>query len=174
MTRTLATGGSQWRISLAEVERDGPYSRFEGVSRTSLVLRGNGVTLRDHNAVVRLEPFKAVEYDGDLAWNASLVDGPVTALNVMCAQGQYRTRVWTIADPIVVRPNCAAVVVALDCGCTYSEPDTHLSGTLEQGQMLVINEVTRPLRLVPTEVPSLLRGQMNRAVLVTIEPSRFV
>jgi len=171
VTRTLATGSSQWRISLAEIERDGPYSRFEGISRTSLVLRGDGVTLRNDNAVVQLKPFEAVEYDGDAAWKASLIEGPVTALNVMSARGRYRTRVRAIVDSMIVRPNCAAVVIALDSGCTFSEPGTHLAGNVEPGQVLVNNDVTRPLRLAPTIAAAATRERMKLAVLVTIEPS---
>jgi uncharacterized protein len=169
VTRTLATGGGQWRISLAEIERDGPYSRFEGISRVSLVLRGHGVTLRDENALVQLKPFEAVEYDGGSAWNASLIAGPVTALNVMSARGRYRTRVRAIVDSTVVRPHCAAVVVALDSGCTFSEPDTNLNGSLEVGRVLAIDHVTRPLRLAPLRSAGTSGERMKRAVLVTIE-----
>jgi environmental stress-induced protein Ves len=171
ITKTLATGNSQWRISLAEIERDGPYSRFEGISRTSLVLRGGGVTLRNDNAVVQLKPFEAIEYDGDAAWKASLIEGPVTALNVMSARGRYRTQVRAIMDSMIVRPNCAAVVIALDSRCTFSEPGTHLAGNVEPGQVLVINDVTRPLRLAPTKAAAATRERMKLAVLVTIEPS---
>ncbi|TAL94354.1 MAG: hypothetical protein EPN73_18530 [Paraburkholderia sp.] len=173
VTRTLATGSGQWRISLADIERDGPYSRFEAFSRTSLVLRGGGVTLRDRNAVVQLKPFEAVEYDGNVAWNAFLVEGPVTALNVMSVRGRYRTRVRAITDSIDVRPDCVAVavVVALDGGCTFYEPGTHLAGSVEPGQMVVVNDVTRPLRLAPTVAPPATRAQGKLAVLVTIEPS---
>lgn len=173
VTRTLATESGQWRISLADIERDGPYSRFEAFSRTSLVLRGGGVTLRDRNTVVQLKPFEAVEYDGDVAWNAFLVEGPVTALNVMSVRGRYRTRVRTITDSIDVRPGCVTVVVvvALDGGCTFYEPGTHLAGSVEPGQMVVVNDVTRPLRLAPMVTPPATRAQGKLAVLVTIEPS---
>lgn len=171
VTRTLATGRSQWRISLAEIERDGPYSRFAGISRTSLILRGSGVTLRDDHAVVQLKPFEAVEYDGDVAWNASLIQGPVTALNVMSARGRYRTRVRAIVDSMIVPTNCAAVVVALDSGCTFCESGTDVAGSVEAGQMLVVGDVTRPLRLTPTRARCATPEQPRLAVLVTIEPS---
>ena len=169
VTRTLAAGGCQWRISLAEIERNGPYSRFEGISRVSLVLRGNGVTLRDENAVVQLKPFEAVEYDGGAAWNASLVAGPVTALNVMSARGRYRTRVRAVVDSTMVRANCVVVVVALDGGCRFSEPETNLNGRLEAGHVLAIHNVTRPLLLAPLRNAGASGEQMKLAVLVTIE-----
>ena len=38
-----------WRLSVAEVERDGPFSVFSGVDRTIVLLDGAGMRLRDRN-----------------------------------------------------------------------------------------------------------------------------
>lgn len=170
ITRPLATESNQWRISLAEIERDGPYSRFEGMSRTSLIVRGRGVMLRDKHATVLLKPFEAVEFDGDAGWNASLIDGPVTALNVMSARGRHRVKVRAIVEPINVPLNCAAVVVALDSGCTFSESATHCPGTVPRGHVLVVNDVTRPLQVAPAKLDMPTGETPGLAVLVTIEP----
>ena len=35
----------EWRVSVAEVAQDGPFSRFPGVDRTLVLLAGNGVRL---------------------------------------------------------------------------------------------------------------------------------
>lgn len=173
LTRTLATGGDQWRISLAEVERDGPYSRFEGISRISLVMRGGGVALRNAQASVMLKPFEAVEFDGGPAWNASLIDGPVTVLNVMSAWGRYRARVRAIVDRIIVPPNCAAVVVALDSRCSFREEATGRAGHVEPGEVLIVDDVTRPLELNAARALAASGEPPRLAVLVTIEPSRI-
>ncbi len=49
MTRELATwpaeGDWQWRMSVAEVGADWPFSRFEGVTRWFAVLQGAGLTV---------------------------------------------------------------------------------------------------------------------------------
>src|SRR5512147_1621544 len=37
--------GFTWRISVAELERDGPFSAFPGVDRTLVLLAGNGMRL---------------------------------------------------------------------------------------------------------------------------------
>ncbi len=34
-----------WRISIAEVASDGPFSRFEGIDRSTAILRGEGFRL---------------------------------------------------------------------------------------------------------------------------------
>ncbi|AXF04331.1 HutD family protein [Paraburkholderia hospita] len=171
VTRTFAAQDNAWRVSLAEIERDGPYSRFAGVSRTSLVLRGGGVALRHDASVVLLKPFEAVEYDGDKAWMASLVSGPVTALNVMSASGRYRTRVRALVDTMIVPPGCAVVVVAPGSGCSFSEPGTMTCGDVAPGHVLVARHLSRPLRLVPGEHAIDAQGLSGLPVLVTIEPA---
>ena len=35
----------RWRVSIAEIERDGPFSTFPGVDRDLLLLSGNGMDL---------------------------------------------------------------------------------------------------------------------------------
>lgn len=164
ITRTLAAHGKQWRVSVAQVERDGPYSRFDGMMRVSLVLRGKGVTLRDGASVVRLLPLTAVEYDGGCAWNATLVDGPVTALNVMTAAGRYRTMLNKVVVATLVPPGCAAIVIALESGCHCREPDTDTGGTIEAGQFMVMRSVDRPLRLEPADDAG------KPPIIVTIAP----
>ena len=165
ITRTLATNGTQWRVSVAQIERDGPYSQFDGITRVSFILRGNGVTLRDGSSVARLEPFKAVEYDGGKEWNASLVDGPVTALTVMTVAGRYRTTLDAIVAATIVPPGRAAIVIALDSGLRYSEPGTSRAGIVEPGQFMVVSSVDRTLRLEPDD-----RGA-KPATIVTIRPA---
>ncbi|MCA3800051.1 MAG: HutD family protein, partial [Burkholderia sp.] len=121
VTRTLATGGADWRVSLASIERNGPYSRFPGIDRVSLVLSGNGVSLTGTDVVVRLVPWIAAEYDGDADWHATLIDGPSLALNVMTRKDRYRASVRLVDAPRVVRPGCSAIVVAMARGCSFAE-----------------------------------------------------
>ncbi|SDV50679.1 HutD/Ves family protein [Chitinasiproducens palmae] len=99
ITRTLAVGDG-WRASLAEIGRDGPYSRFAGTLRLSLIVAGAGVRLRataaEHATAHELLPGQAVQYDGDAAWQASLIDGPALALNLIARAGAYRLHAQTL------------------------------------------------------------------------------
>jgi uncharacterized protein len=171
VTRTLAAEGERWRISLAEVERNGPYSRFVGISRLSLVLRGSGVTLQNADSIVSLRTFSAVEYDGDTDWNATLIDGPVTALNVMTMKGRYRVRVRVICEPLIVPAGCVAAVVALHGGCTWSAQTAAGNEVHEirADSYLIANKLNFPIQFSPnaTSVNTMERAQMP--VLVTIE-----
>ncbi|WP_321867373.1 HutD/Ves family protein [Paraburkholderia tropica] len=171
VTRTLAADGNRWRISLAEVERNGPYSRFDGISRLSLVLRGNGVTLRDKHTVVMLKAFEAIEYDGAADWNATLIDGPVTALNVMTSKGRYRVKVRAIVEPLVVHAGCTAAVIATHGGCAWHDaPAEQNEGrAIDAGSFLLAESVERPIRLLPTAMTMNKAESPQLPVLVTIE-----
>ena len=74
-----------WRISIATIEQDGPFSAFPGIDRSITLLSGEGVHLRalpgiDH-ALTRVgEPYA---FRGDDALRARLLGGVTTDFNVM-------------------------------------------------------------------------------------------
>jgi environmental stress-induced protein Ves len=81
-----------WRISLATVASDGPFSVFNGIERTLCVLRGEGIRLQVGDAAPTLlqrgsAPFT---FDGETPASASLVNGPIVDLNVMTRRGRFR------------------------------------------------------------------------------------
>ncbi len=72
VTRTLAQGGHDaagvagWRVSLADIVQNGPYSSFAGQTRHSLILAGQGVDLADAQTRLALRPQQAhAADDGD-------------------------------------------------------------------------------------------------------------
>lgn len=80
-----------WRISMARVERDGPFSAFPGIDRTLAVLDGEGLILDVEGRVplaltARGEP---VTFPADAPTTGRLVDGPITDLNVMSRRGRF-------------------------------------------------------------------------------------
>lgn len=78
-----------WRISMAKVESDGPFSQFEGVERTLSVLEGQGIALSIHGLPpVSLGKARApFRFDASLKTDAKLNDGAILDLNVMSRKG---------------------------------------------------------------------------------------
>jgi environmental stress-induced protein Ves len=75
----------RWRISLARIEKDGPFSAFPGITRWITLIEGGGFTL-DFSDGSRLdvpEPFVPHRFDGGLAAHCRLKGGPSRDLNVM-------------------------------------------------------------------------------------------
>ncbi|MFN7725604.1 MAG: HutD family protein [Rubrivivax sp.] len=96
VTRHLAHGGVgpaggeawAWRISLADVAADGPFSAYPGVQRWFAVVDGGGVQLRFENRLSRLTPDSAaLHFDGAEAPHCSLLTGPTRDLNLMLQAG---------------------------------------------------------------------------------------
>lgn len=83
-------GGDDWtlRLSVADIERDGPFSAFPGVRRWFAVLTGHGVVLSLPDGEHRLSPASpALAFDGGDAPGCRLVDGPTRDLNLMLRGG---------------------------------------------------------------------------------------
>ncbi|MCX7303644.1 MAG: HutD family protein [Hyphomicrobiales bacterium] len=80
-----------WRVSMARIASDGPFSAFPGVERTLSVLEGDGVVLEiEGREAVRLTPASApYKFAADAATSARLIGGPILDLNVMTRRGRH-------------------------------------------------------------------------------------
>lgn len=110
MTRELAAwpnnGAWQWRMSVAEVEASGPFSRFEGVTRWFAVLQGAGVVLtvrasrgfdRTHAMEHRLTQTTPVLcFDADVPTQCDLIDGPTQDFNLMVSEACMPARMLRV------------------------------------------------------------------------------
>jgi environmental stress-induced protein Ves len=74
-----------WRISLATIAQDGPFSLFPGVDRTLALVEGPGLTLDvdDSGRFVLGEEDTIIEFAGEAAIQATLHGGPAIDFNVM-------------------------------------------------------------------------------------------
>src|SRR5450631_1775638 len=80
-----------WRVSMAKVASDGPFSRFSDTDRTLAVLSGQGIELAVADALpVMLTPSTPpFFFPGDATTQARLLDGPILDLNVMVRRNKY-------------------------------------------------------------------------------------
>ncbi|MCD9029250.1 HutD family protein [Luteimonas sp. BDR2-5] len=109
-----------WRLSIAEIEFDGAYSRFDGVEREQVLLSGNGLQLHFDDGATRdlLPPHQALRFAGERAVSAGLVDGRVEVFNLMWRRDAVDVRLWR-------RPLVGAMVLFVDPGTTWA---VHLLG----------------------------------------------
>jgi environmental stress-induced protein Ves len=132
VTREIATGarpdgasGWGWRVSLAEVAADGPFSIFPETDRVIAVIDGKGMDLlRPDGTTLALEPFQPIRFAGEEPFDGRLRDGPVRDLNVMVQrelfsaemeihQGPHNTRLEGGSDDFLLVHNLAG-------RCTFS------------------------------------------------------
>jgi uncharacterized protein len=150
-----------WRISMADVETDGPFSTFPGIDRTLIVLRGGGLELDVEGASMILdEPSSKLSFSGDDATVGRLLSGPIRDLNVMTRRGRFthRTRLVRSGVALLAEDTCAGFIVALD-----GSFDVTLNGAIHSLQAL------DTLALEATQELIQLSGN-GRAILVEIAP----
>lgn len=90
-----------WRVSTAQVVRDGPFSAFPGIDRTLAVVSGRGLVLRiaGHTPTTLSAGTAPLAFPGDAPTEARLPAGPITDLNVMTRRSVFRHAVLPIARP---------------------------------------------------------------------------
>ncbi|HUD30490.1 MAG TPA: HutD family protein [Novosphingobium sp.] len=78
-----------WRLSMAKVERAGPFSAFTGIDRKLAVISGR-LRLSGPGIDVVLDDAGApCPFDGGTALSGDPLDGPVLDLNAMARRGHY-------------------------------------------------------------------------------------
>jgi environmental stress-induced protein Ves len=118
-TREIAVGPEKegawiWRLSIAEIEQDAPFSRFEGIDREIVLLSGNGVRLHfDDGSVHALEPpHGRLRFAGETGVQGALIDGATQDFNLMWRRDAIDAQLWH-------RPLVGPMVIFADPGATW-------------------------------------------------------
>jgi environmental stress-induced protein Ves len=83
-----------WRVSLATINADGPFSIFDGVDRTLALVDGAGVTLSIDGArrFVLCEDDPLMEFKGEAEVDATLNGGATIDFNIMTRRARCQHR----------------------------------------------------------------------------------
>lgn len=102
-----------WRISMADVAQDGPFSIFPGIDRTLCILEGNGMSLSidGREPVALTMESDPLPFAADVPVYAVLTDGPIIDLNVMSRRGHYAHRVEKHRGALTVHSTLSTVTV---------------------------------------------------------------
>lgn len=111
-----------WRLSIAEIEQDGPFSVFPGIDRELVLIRGNGLRLRFEDGEVRelQPPHERIRFAGERVVSGELLDGPTHDFNLMW-------RCDAIAAELLHRPLVGPMLF-------FTEPGTSWAIHLLSGQ----------------------------------------
>lgn len=108
--------GILWRISLADVGSEGPFSHFPGLHRILTVIEGAGMVLDTAGAPMIAAPMAPVSFAGDLAVTGRLPHGPIRDLNVIFRPGHTDARVTARTGPAEIAPSAGPAVVFVVSG----------------------------------------------------------
>jgi environmental stress-induced protein Ves len=140
VTREVARSGGDgpdfaWRVSVAEVDRPGPFSRLPGVDRVIVLLDGTGLVLSVDGRQHPLEPLRPFAFSGDATTTCELRDGPTRDLNVMTGRGRASATVQVL--PVAGRFEARAqedddlLVMAVTDGVVATGPPALEMGRLD-------------------------------------------
>jgi len=143
-----------WRVSIADVAADGPFSVFAGYDRTIMCIAGEGMILSggaEGDIDVRAR-FVPRAFRGEWSIVSRLVAGPIRDFNLMVhrSRGCGRLEVETVASATPLGETHAHLLVhVLDGYCRIGDAalDTHDSALLEPGESAVLEPLDRPARL---------------------------
>lgn len=104
-----------WRLSIAEIERDGPFSVFPGVDRELVLIRGNGLRLRFSDGEVRelQPPHGRIRFAGERDVGSELLDGPTHDFNLMWRRD-------AVAAELLHRPLVGPMLFFTEPGVTWA------------------------------------------------------
>jgi environmental stress-induced protein Ves len=125
----------QLRVSVARIDRDGPFSAFEGIERWFTVLQGAGVVLGLNGGRMQLTADSApLAFDGAEAPSCTLLNGPTLDLNLMLRRdaGQSAMRVAQPGEEWVHHAPWRALFVAVDA---LLQVDDHTALALPTGTL---------------------------------------
>lgn len=97
LARHPAEGDFGWRLSVAEVQQDGAFSRLDGVDRVIMLCSPGRMTLHMPDPIL-LERFSPYAFDGETDVSCTVPDGPTRDFNVMTRRGVYAADVTTVVQ----------------------------------------------------------------------------
>ncbi len=144
-----------WRLSMARVETDGPFSAFPGIDRTLVILEGEGIRLAvgDGTPVTLTKDCEPHAFPADTPAVADLVGGPVADLNFMSRRGRIRHSMarLKLAGPVdIARVGdmvifCAEGSVILETGDGSADLAKHDTAVWRQGSKAILGPQPRAL-----------------------------
>lgn len=134
-----------WRVSMATVASDGPFSVFPGIDRTLSILKGNGMRLfiEGRTPALLTQESDPLFFPADVPVAAELTDGTIIDLNVMTRRDRLRHSVRRFVVDAPQDLHLTAGQSLLLCHRGHVELDLATDRiTLGEGDALLFEETT--------------------------------
>lgn len=131
-------GAIVWRLSIADVSSEGPFSVFGGLQRTLTVIEGEGMRLvRPDGSVLLADPFSPVAFSGEEPITGELPSGPCRDFNVI-----WNPAIANASVSVITEGHTAASGFSEFSGilCLSQSASMSMGEALTFGDFAVLNE----------------------------------
>ncbi|HEX4442384.1 MAG TPA: HutD family protein [Galbitalea sp.] len=132
---TATIDNFDWRVSVATISGDSPFSQFEGVSRWIMPLDPEGFTMRVEGETTRLADREAFAFNGGSTVRAIKVRPGALDLSLMVrnsiARGSLLALVVQDETAIAAGPNESVVIVVLEGSPSVDETVLEILDAIE-------------------------------------------
>ena len=119
VTREVAKSPSQapfWRVSIANVDQEGPFSSFVDLDRILTVIEGKGMVLAHKNGDLVADLHIPVHFSGSDAIDGLLPNGPIQDFNLIFDGSKLDADVSVIDTAVLYnRPSSTSVMTLVYC-----------------------------------------------------------
>ncbi|MBY0415554.1 MAG: HutD family protein [Bdellovibrionales bacterium] len=136
-----------FRLSMASVKSNGPFSSFPGMSRILLLLEGNGLELKGPHYQITMDNITPFSFQGEDPIECTLIDGPCLDFNVMTNRDFAKS---TISLVELTQNETRNLTSACDLTLLYDKEEEKLY-ELKGSAVLHFKAVT-PKRLIRVDV----------------------
>ena len=119
-----------WRVAVAPVIKDGPFSSLPGVDRKLVIVEGNGMVLDVDGKSEKCLPGQVVQFSGDSTTFAQLIAGPIVDLGLMTVMGSA-TGLMSVATEAGELPGSRVIVALSEKVEIEIEGSSHLLDRLD-------------------------------------------
>ncbi|HLD69115.1 MAG TPA: HutD family protein [Pseudomonas sp.] len=169
ITRDAGEGlaGFGWRLSIADIDESGDFSRFTGYQRIITVLEGAGMALRVDGQPSRpLLAFDPFAFAGDSQVACTLLDGPIRDFNLIYAPQRYRARLqwFDLRQPVRLFSSASTLLLFSAAEQLSVRLDDQAATLLQRHDCLQLEGNTRLLEV------ELLATPPGRCCLIELDP----
>jgi len=122
-----------WRVAIAPVVVDGPFSSLPGIDRQLVVVEGNGMVLEVDGKTVECLPSQVVAFSGDADAYARLIDGPAVDVGLMTTRDVFAGSLFVVTSVGAVIDSDLIVAI----GDTVLEDESGVHHGLQTNDALV-------------------------------------
>ncbi len=169
IARRPQEGEIDWRVSVARVTADGPFSKFPGCDRVILALDGEGMILTHHEtgAVAALGALEPWSFSGDWTTSCALREGAIRDFNVITRRAAFTAEVSVLFLDGPRSIDLTAATTLLYCASGDADTGSNLTIHMNPDDTVIVDRAASSTDCLPIRPPG------ERATVIRVDVTRL-